>query len=199
MWYEAARGGEELRLWRDLLSAPGADEGGTGPDPYAELLGRLVLPPLRRAVGNWNPRDPDALLPCFAAWAPLLPAATAGEAFGGLVLPKLQAAVADWDERDARPEHALHAWLHPWLPVMERDLRALHGEVKHKLARALDGLEGGAASPAARASPAGRALWKLTMKKLHVVSAKAGANEANDDVVNLRHPAGAIVLHSQIV
>ena len=163
---DPARGGEELRLWRDLLSAPGADEGGTGPDPYAELLGRLVLPPLRRAVGNWNPRDPDALLPCFAAWAPLLPAATAGEAFGGLVLPKLQAAVADWDERDARPEHAPHAWLHPWLPVMERDLRALHGEVKHKLARALDGLEGGAASPAARALVApwrppvfDRALW----------------------------------------
>lgn len=109
-------------------------------DPYARLLAETALLPLRSAVVNqWEPRDPELLLRCIEAFAPVLPPASRALLLArtaprltsllgrtnsharthpqeSSVLPKLVAAVDAWDPRtDAVP---IHAWLHPWLPLL---------------------------------------------------------------------------------
>jgi hypothetical protein len=48
----------------------------TADDPYARLFADTALPPLRSAIVNqWEPRDPEPLLRCLEAFAPVLPPA----------------------------------------------------------------------------------------------------------------------------
>lgn len=48
----------------------------TADDPFARLFAETALPALRSAIVNqWEPRDPEPLLLCLEAFAPVLPPA----------------------------------------------------------------------------------------------------------------------------
>ena len=64
-----------------------ADEGS---DPWAALLGAVVVPPLASAIANeWEPRDTEPMLAWFEAWEPLLPLSTRLTVLEHLILPKV--------------------------------------------------------------------------------------------------------------
>lgn len=64
----------------------------------------------------WNVRNADALIEVLEAWMPLLPQWMFQNILDQLVNPKLQMEVDRWNPlTDTVP---IHAWLHPWLPLM---------------------------------------------------------------------------------
>lgn len=65
---------------------------------------------------QWNVRNPDALIEVLETWMPLLPHWMFQNILDQLVNPKLQIEVDRWNPlTDTVP---IHAWLHPWLPLM---------------------------------------------------------------------------------
>jgi tuftelin-interacting protein 11 len=89
----------------------------------------VILPPLRSLVLNsWEPRDPEPLLRFFEAWEALLPASVKENMYDQLVMPKLTAAVDQWDPRlETVP---IHAWLHPWLPLLAARMEPLYAPIR---------------------------------------------------------------------
>ena len=68
------------------------------------------------AFSQWNVRNPDALIEVLESWMPLLPPWMFQNILDQLVNPKLQMEVDRWNPlTDTMP---IHAWLHPWLPLM---------------------------------------------------------------------------------
>lgn len=148
-WRKILRGGSDGSTDDDGSAAAG--EGGgdelserilrpKGPnstDMYNRLMVDVVLPVIRRAVVNeWSPRDVEAGIRLVRLWAP--PVLTR-EAYENLmvhfIFPKIAREVEAWNPRqDTMP---IHAWLHPWLPFMRRQLDSLFPTVRHKLGAAL--------------------------------------------------------------
>jgi tuftelin-interacting protein 11 len=159
---EPARGTSDFTRWRPLLESANArgplggdynifeDEGpsmfggggrrggggGVQQDPYLALVTEVVLPPLRAAcTAQWQPRDPEPLLAFLESWEPLLPPAVLAHLLDMLVMPKLRIAVGQWEPRQETVP--IHAWLHPWLPYLGRQLEELYPGIRHKLQVAL--------------------------------------------------------------
>ena len=85
-------------------------------DPYDRLVWEIWMPIFRRAVTIWSPRQCDPLINILESWMPLLPIWILDNILDQLVLPRLQYEVDVWDPTvDTVP---IHAWVHPWLPVM---------------------------------------------------------------------------------
>jgi len=108
----------------------------TGDDAFVLLGFEALLPPLRGAVLNaWEPRDPEPLLTLLEAWERALPAPARAQLLDACVMPKLRAAVDGWDpRRDTLP---IHAWLHPWLPLLGPQLAGLYPAIRQRLTGAL--------------------------------------------------------------
>ncbi len=150
---EPSRGVAELRRWRALLdpqdlsssatngaAAAGPLFGGGGAvvaagDPYTQLVSELVLPPLRSACTQWQPRDAEPLVSFMELWEPLLPHSTLVHVLDMLVMPALRRAVSEWEPRQETVP--IHAWLHPWLPYLGAALEELYPVIRGKLAAAL--------------------------------------------------------------
>ncbi len=66
---------------------------------------------------------------------PLLPASVLEHILLHLVMPKLASAVEVWDPR--RESIPIHAWLHPWLPLLGGHMHSLYPPIRFKLANAL--------------------------------------------------------------
>ena len=67
---------------------------------------------------SWNVREPDPMIELLEAWKAVLPDWIIQNVLEQLVLPQLQANVEEWNPlTDTVP---IHAWLHPWLPLMGR-------------------------------------------------------------------------------
>ena len=65
---------------------------------------------------KWSVRECDALLEVLEVWMPVLPSWILSNILEQLVFPKLQHEVESWNPlTDTIP---IHAWLHPWLPLM---------------------------------------------------------------------------------
>ena len=130
--------------WRPVTEAAGhthrpPPSGRPPPDcGYARLLRATALPALAAAlVRGWEPRHPGPALSLVEAWAPALPGPPDVAALHSTVLlPRLASALAAWDPTtDPVP---VHAWLHPWLPVLgEASMRPLWPPLRHKLGAAL--------------------------------------------------------------
>jgi tuftelin-interacting protein 11 len=116
----------------------GSDGLGDEQTMFERMCWEIVMPRFRAGLLNdWNPRDYSVGIDLLEAWRPLLPEWVIENIQTQLVLPRLTSAVDAWDPRgDAVP---VHAWLHPWLPVLGDSLNALYGPIRFKLAICLQG------------------------------------------------------------
>jgi tuftelin-interacting protein 11 len=112
-------------------------KGPNSADMYNRMIVDIVLPVIRRGVVNeWNPRDFGSGIRLVRLWAP--PVLTR-EAYENLMMhfifPKIAREVDSWNPRqDTMP---IHAWLHPWLPFLRKQMESLFPTVRHKLGAAL--------------------------------------------------------------
>eukprot|EP00976_Prorocentrum_cordatum_P004405 86599-Prorocentrum_minimum.AAC.1 len=137
---EPSRGTREVASWRPLLENEAAAHSIypelEAEDAYARLLVECVLPPVRSSLLNqWQARDPEPALLLLEAWDPLLPPGTKATLLDQMIMPKLQAAVDGWEPRQERI--AIHAWLHPWLPLLGARMEPLYPTIRYRLAACL--------------------------------------------------------------
>ena len=72
---------------------------------------------------SWSVRKPDNVLDLLDAWLPLLPEWILHNILEQIVLPALTNEVENWNPlTDTVP---IHAWIHPWLPLMSINLPPL--------------------------------------------------------------------------
>lgn len=140
-------GTDVIGVWQHLLQGdepmdysvfPDASTYGTsyGDSPYVQLVMEAVFPALRFAVTNiWEPRDPEPMLRFLEIWENLLPKSVLHSILEHLVLPKLTVAVDHWDPRQETVP--IHAWLHPWLPLLGQRMEPLYHPIRFKLGDAL--------------------------------------------------------------
>ncbi|KAG6548843.1 hypothetical protein Mapa_009605 [Marchantia paleacea] len=137
---------EIMSAWQGLLQGdepkdysifPDTDSayGGTS-SPYTQLVMEAVMPAVRTATTNfWEPRDPEPMLRFLEAWEKLLPSGILQNILEQLVMPKLTVAVDMWDPRQETVP--IHAWLHPWLPLLGSRMEGLYLPIRYKLTTAL--------------------------------------------------------------
>ena len=111
--------------------------------PYETLMYVIWLPRVRSALHNeWHPRSPAAAVALLSNWSPLLPPFLLFHICDQIILPRLSSEVATWDPRrpaDLAPDHQLHAWILPWLPLIgQSHLSPLFAPIRYKLSVVLD-------------------------------------------------------------
>ncbi|KAL5481335.1 hypothetical protein EMCRGX_G021472 [Ephydatia muelleri] len=128
-----------FQTWREILREAESSHAVPSPDnmdPYDRLVWEIWMPIFRRAVTIWSPRQCDPLINLLESWMPLLPVWVLDNILDQLVMPRLQYEVDVWDPTvDTVP---IHAWVHPWLPIMEKRLEVLYAPIRYKLAIALN-------------------------------------------------------------
>lgn len=143
-----SHGLEVMVRWREILEKKEAEnsafsitltQGLSHGDEKMKMYDRLVwevwMPFLRAAVCSWNCRDYDSMLNLINVWSQVLPQWIVDNIRDQLVLPRLQAEVDSWNPlTDTVP---VHAWIHPWLPLMGDHLEPLYAPIRFKLASAL--------------------------------------------------------------
>ncbi|XP_041352059.1 tuftelin-interacting protein 11-like [Gigantopelta aegis] len=104
-------------------------------DTFQRLIWDVWLPPVRVAILQWNVRNPDQVIRLLELWKNVLPSWVMENILNQLVLPTLLGDVEMWNPlTDTMP---IHAWIHPWLPLMADKLSSCYGPIRHKLANAL--------------------------------------------------------------
>eukprot|EP00898_Chlorokybus_atmophyticus_P006958 jgi/Chlat1/7263/Chrsp58S06898 len=149
-----------MSTWRKLLAQEGpADyqifpDLDTDTDAYTRLIAGTLLPPLRSAANNnWDPRNVEPMVSLLELWEHILPVSVLNNILMQLVIPKLTRAVDSWDPRQETVP--IHAWLHPWLPLLGAHMEPLYAPIRYKLGVALQAWHPSDASAYALLSP-----WK---------------------------------------
>ena len=136
---------ETFKTWKTLLSDGSEDRmrfdeqslGGSDAMTYFErLCWNVLLPYLRRVVTTtWNPRQFDPIILFVEQWSGLLPKWIVENVLQQLIFPRLEAEVELWNPReDFMP---VHAWLHPWLPLLKSRLESFYPQIRYKLGMCL--------------------------------------------------------------
>ncbi|XP_062397915.1 tuftelin-interacting protein 11 [Sardina pilchardus] len=135
---DCSYGLEEVGQWRAILESGLMHHGApdaSNMDPYHRLLWEVWLPVMRTAVTQWQPRTVGPMVDCIECWAPILPLWILDHVLEQLIFPRLQREVESWNPlTDTVP---IHAWLHPWLPLLQGRLEPLYPPIRSKLANAL--------------------------------------------------------------
>ncbi|XP_074648738.1 tuftelin-interacting protein 11-like isoform X2 [Tubulanus polymorphus] len=130
-------GMESFQLWKDVLQDASVtfSHSAESMDPYDRLMWEIWMPFVRLSIREWNVRICDPLIDFLEKWIPLLPTWIMENILDQSVFPKLNEEVDNWNPlTDTMP---IHAWLHPWLPLMGDRLEPLYGPIRHKLGNAL--------------------------------------------------------------
>ncbi|TVU34899.1 hypothetical protein EJB05_16755, partial [Eragrostis curvula] len=161
-----------MSSWKDLLDHDQPydfSHGAASMAPYAQLVSEVILPAVRTAGTNsWEARDPEPMLRLLVTWERVLPPAVLQSILEHVVMPKLSAAVDSWDPR--REQVPIHAWVHPWLDVLEQtSVQALCHSIRYKMSSALQAWQAHDQSAHALLSPwktvFGPAIWNdLTVR-----------------------------------
>ncbi|XP_033628549.1 tuftelin-interacting protein 11-like isoform X2 [Asterias rubens] len=129
---------ELFKKWKDLLDSDDSRfllSTGKTMTMYERIIWEIWMPQIRRAITNWNMRECDPIIELMENWLPLLPSWLLNNILDQLIYPRLQETVDEWNPvTDVIP---IHAWLHPWLPLMGDKLEPLYIPIRQKLARAL--------------------------------------------------------------
>ena len=135
---EPRKGLVMIKDWKYILEDTDRtfNRGDNNLNPYERLIWEIWMPHIRRVVLNtWSVRNCDPMIELLEGWAPVLPEWIFSNIMDQLVYPKLQTEVEKWNPlTDTVP---IHAWLHPWLPLMNDKLSPLYGPIRNKLANAL--------------------------------------------------------------
>lgn len=105
-------------------------------DPYSVLIWSGVMPSVRAATNNWNPRNYEPMASFLDAWATLLPSHILDNILEQLLLPRLTQSVQQWDPlTDTVP---IHVWVLPWNELIGNKMHEnIYSTIRDKLANAL--------------------------------------------------------------
>lgn len=135
---DSSKGIKAMKEWRELLEDNNHHYmyNINNMDVYQRLIWDVWLPIIRKTILNWNVRDCDPVIDLVEVWIPVLPSWILENIQDQLILPRLMQEVENWNPlTDTMP---IHAWLHPWLPLMGDKLEPLYAPIRHKLANALN-------------------------------------------------------------
>lgn len=143
-----SHGLEVMVRWREILErkeaensafsltlAQGTAHGEEAMKMYDRLVWEVWMPFLRSVICSWTCREYESMLNLINIWIPVLPQWILENIKQQLILPRLQVEVDAWNPlTDTVP---VHAWIHPWLPLMGDRLEPLYAPIRFKLASAL--------------------------------------------------------------
>ncbi|RMX42264.1 hypothetical protein pdam_00009851 [Pocillopora damicornis] len=134
-WREILERKEAENSAFSLTLAQGTVHGEEAMKMYDRLVWEVWMPFLRSVMCSWTCREYDSMLNLINVWIPVLPEWILENIKQQLILPRLQAEVDAWNPlTDTVP---VHAWIHPWLPLMGDRLEPLYAPIRFKLASAL--------------------------------------------------------------
>ena len=104
-------------------------------DSFYRIIWETWMPPIKRALINYNIRNCNNVIDFIDLWKPLLPPSMIDNILDNVIMPKLTQEVESWNPlTDTQP---IHQWIHPWLPLMSKRLDLLYAPIRHKLSKAL--------------------------------------------------------------
>ena len=104
-------------------------------DSYYRLIWEAWMPSVRKSLLNYNIKNCNSVIDFIELWMPLLPQWIIENILEQLIMPKLTQEVENWNPLiDTVP---IHAWIHPWLPLMKTSLDPLYAPIRFKLSNAL--------------------------------------------------------------
>lgn len=127
-----SHGVDVISLWKNLLQGEDCFEFSDAASPYTWLFMEVVFPAVRISGTNtWQARDPEPMLRFLESWEKLMPPLVLQTILDNIVMPKLSAAVDSWDPR--RETIPIHAWVHPWLPLLGQKLETFYHTIRNRL------------------------------------------------------------------
>ncbi|KAF3436707.1 hypothetical protein FNV43_RR19454 [Rhamnella rubrinervis] len=123
-WKALLQGEECLDIWDSISSSP-----------YSQLLFEVVVPAVRiSGINTWQARDPEPMLG-FGVLGKVATPSILHTILDEVVMPKLKNAVDSWEpHRETVP---IHAWVHPWLPMLGHKLEDVYQTIRFKLSSIL--------------------------------------------------------------
>lgn len=105
-------------------------------DPYSSLIWFGIVPSVRKATSEWNPRYHQPISDFLAIWAPMLPPHILDNMLEQLILPRIVKSVELWDPlTDTIP---IHLWILPWHNLLGDKLKeSVYPTIVDKLSFAL--------------------------------------------------------------
>ncbi|XP_055593216.1 septin-interacting protein 1 isoform X2 [Uranotaenia lowii] len=152
---------ELIKSWRSILGSTDTEKRNLL-DPYSGLVWSGVIPSIRTAASNWDPRLHQPMIALLDAWAPLLPAWILDNVLEQIILSKLNTAVIEWDPlTDTIP---IHIWIQPWAGILGNKMEDnIYPTIREKLSKALK-----AWNPEDRSARAMITPWKGVMAEEHL-------------------------------
>ncbi|XP_058447585.1 septin-interacting protein 1 [Malaya genurostris] len=124
-----------FKRWRSILGSSDTERRNLL-DPYSGLVWSGVIPSIRSAATNWDPRIHQPMIALLDAWAPLLPAWILDNVLEQITMNKLTSAVTEWDPlTDTIP---IHIWIQPWAGILGSKMEeSIYPTIREKLSKAL--------------------------------------------------------------
>ncbi|EGT36093.1 CBN-STIP-1 protein [Caenorhabditis brenneri] len=103
---------------------------------YDRIIWEGILPSIRRACLQWDPRtEMHEMIELVEQWIPLLSAWITENILEQLIIPKITERVNQWDPMT--DEVPIHQWLVPWLVLLGDRIQTVMPPIRQKLSKAL--------------------------------------------------------------
>ncbi|XP_031624957.1 septin-interacting protein 1 [Contarinia nasturtii] len=104
--------------------------------PYSSLIWFGIIPNIRTAINEWNPRNHEPMANLLDIWAKLFPAHILDNVLEKQILPRIVKGVELWDPTtDTLP---VHFWVTPWHTLLGASMKeTVYPVIMEKLSKAL--------------------------------------------------------------
>lgn len=104
--------------------------------PYSSLIWFGIIPNIRSAISEWNPRNHQPMIELLVSWAELFPAHILDNVLEKQILPRIVKGVELWDPTtDTLP---VHFWVIPWHKLLGSKMKeTVYPVIMDKLSSAL--------------------------------------------------------------